>query len=166
MVEAGKSGRHCVHCSKARCLPEHSFLRLGLLFVVAAVTVASASVQKIGNDLYAYISASDSSANSTFLVTSEGILVVDTGLNEQEGRKLLVEIRKISALPVRYIVNTHYHPDHRGGNSVVGPGATIISTMFTLEQEPARVLAYSSAREKIAFSDRITLYLGGHAIEI
>lgn len=139
---------------------------LGLSALLLTAALASASVQKIGTDLYANISDNDSSANSTFLVTREGILVVDTGLNEQEGRKLLVEIRKISRLPVRYIVNTHYHPDHRGGNSVVGPGATIISTMFTLEQEPGRVLAYSAAREKIAFSDRMTLYLGGHTIEI
>lgn len=139
---------------------------LGLSALLLTAALASASVQKIGTDLYANISDNDSSANSTFLVTREGILVVDTGLNEQEGRKLLVEIRKISRLPVRYIVNTHYHPDHRGGNSVVGPGATIISTMFTLEQEPGRVLAYSAAREKIAFSDRMTLYFGGHTIEI
>ncbi len=85
-------------------------------------------MQKIGPDLYAYISDNDSSANSTFLVSDRGILVVDTGLNAQEGRKLLAEIRKISPAPVRWIVNTHYHPDHRGGNSVVGPDAVIIST--------------------------------------
>lgn len=136
-----------------------------LVFLLSATT-AAASVRKIGNDLYAYISENDSSANSTFLVTSEGILVVDTGLNEQEGGKLLAEIRRISALPVRYIINTHYHPDHRGGNSTVGAGATIISTMFTLEQEPARVLAYSAARDKIAFTGSMKLFFGGHAMEI
>jgi len=88
-------------------------------------------VHKIGPDLYAYISDNDASANSTFLVGDQGILVVDTGLNAEEGRKLLAEIRKVSPAPVRWIVNTHYHPDHRGGNSVVGPDAIIISTAFT-----------------------------------
>ena len=141
-------------------------LRTGWLFVFMALGTCIASVHKIGDGLYAYISDNDSSANSTFLVTTEGILVVDTGVNEQEGRKLLDEIRKISALPVRYIVNTHYHPDHRGGNSVVGPGATVISTVFTLEQEAGRAPAYSAAREKIAFTDRMEIYLGGHEIDI
>lgn len=92
---------------------------------------ASAMVHKIGPDLYAYISENDSSANSTFLVSDHGILVVDTGLNAREGQKLLDEIRKISAATVRWIVNTHYHPDHRGGNSVVGPDAIVISTEET-----------------------------------
>src|SRR5579864_7339128 len=80
----------------------------------------AATVHKIGSNLYAYISDNDASANSTFLISELGILVVDTGLNAQEGRKLLDEIRKLSPAPVRWIVNTHYHPDHRGGNSVVG----------------------------------------------
>lgn len=137
-----------------------------VVFLACTVGASLGSVHKIGDGLYAYISESDSSANATFLVTQQGIVVVDTGLNEQEGRKLLAEIRKISALPVRYIVNTHYHPDHRGGNSVVGPGAAVISTEFTLHQEAGRVLAYSAAQEKIAFSDRMELYLGGEEIDI
>jgi len=154
-------GRH-----RLRSSCTYLFLSLGFLISLLSPAAASASVRKISNDLYAYISENDSSANSTFLVTAEGILVVDTGLNEQEGGKLLAEIRRISALPVRYIINTHYHPDHRGGNSIVGPGAAVISTMFTLEQEPARVLAYSAAREKIAFTGSMKLFLGGHTIEI
>ena len=137
--------------------------RLGILaFLVFSVAMDAASVHKIGGNLYAYISDNDSSANSTFLVTSAGILVVDTGLNEQEGGKLLAEIRKISALPVRYIVNTHYHPDHRGGNGVVGPEATVISTRFTL----SKMADHPSAGERIAFTDRMELYLGGQEVDI
>jgi len=95
------------------------------------VLCPAASVHKIGPDLYAYISDNDGSANSTFLVSDQGILVVDAGLNAQESRKLLAGIRKVSQAPVRWIVNTHYHPDHIGGNGVVGPDAVVISTEFT-----------------------------------
>lgn len=142
-----------------RCLVLRT-VSVGFFLLLFAVTAASASTHKIGSDLYAYISENDSSANSTFLVTNEGILVVDTGLNEKEGRKLLAEIRKISSLPVRYIVNTHYHPDHRGGNNVVGPEATIIATRFTLSQTTTD----SPAQMRIAFTDRMELYLGGHEV--
>lgn len=125
---------------------------------------AVASVQKIGPDLYAYISDNDASANSTFLVTDQGILVVDTGLNAQEGRKLLAEIRKVSQTPVRWIVNTHYHPDHRGGNSVVGPDAIIISTAFT-RSKTANSTQENSVNETIG-PKGLVLYIGGHEIQI
>jgi len=149
----------------ARCICKSVRLSGSILVLMLMVTPAFAGqVHKIGNDLYAYISDNDSSANSTFLVTSEGILVVDTGLNEQEGRKLLAEIRKISAQPVRFIVNTHYHPDHRGGNSAVGPDATVISTVFTLSRKMAG--AANNSGERIGFTDKIALYLGGHTVEI
>lgn len=144
--------------------PTGSFVPWALALLLF-LTPAAAQVQKIGPDLYAYISQNDSSANSTFLISSQGILVVDTGLNETEGRKLLAEIRKLSSLPVRYIVNTHYHPDHRGGNSVVGPDATIIATKFTLEQPGGRPTA-SPQSPRIAFDKRLTLTLGEHDVEI
>ena len=125
---------------------------------------ASAPVQKIGSDLYAYISDNDASANSTFLVSDQGILVVDTGLNDQEGRKLLAEIRKISPAPVRWIVNTHYHPDHRGGNSAVGPDAIIISTEFT-RAKAEKPSQESSVNETVGLKG-LVLYLGGHEVRI
>jgi cyclase len=141
------------------------FLRI--LVVLLGLACASASVQKIGPDLYAYISTNDASANSTFLVGDKGILVVDTGLDEREGRKLLDEIRKISPLPVRWIVNTHYHPDHRGGNSVVGPDAVIISTTFTREHV---LRSGRQGREYLlnqtVGADGLTLYLGGREARI
>ena len=125
---------------------------------------AHASVQKIGHDLYAYISVNDSSANSTFLVSDKGILVVDTGLNAEEGRKLLAEIRRISSAPVRWIVNTHYHPDHRGGNSVVGPDAEIISTPYTRQRvthdDPKAYALNLTVQSELSF------YVGGHQVRI
>ena len=138
---------------------------------------ASASVHKIGPDLYAYISENDSSANSTFLVSDRGILVVDTGLNEQEGQRLLNEIRKISPAPVRWIVNTHYHPDHRGGNSVVGPDAVIISTNETraavlrAENNPdvknkRRATPEYQLNETFTGSRGLTLFVGEHEVHI
>jgi cyclase len=127
------------------------------------VLCPAASVHKIGPDLYAYISDNDASANSTFLVSDQGILVVDTGLNAQEGRKLLEEIRKVSQAPVRWIVNTHYHPDHLGGNSVVGPDAIIISTAFTRLQ--AAYSQKNSANETMG-PKGLVLYLSGHEVQI
>jgi cyclase len=49
----------------------------------------------------------------------EGVLVVDTG-TAQMSEKVLATIRKLSDRPIRYIVNTHFHPDHTGGNEAIG----------------------------------------------
>jgi glyoxylase-like metal-dependent hydrolase (beta-lactamase superfamily II) len=134
------------------------------LIVGLSACLASASTHKIGSDLYAYISDNDASANSTFLVSEQGILVVDTGLNAREGGKLLAEIRKVSQAPVRWIVNTHYHPDHRGGNSVVGPDAIIFSTAFTRSKSENSVQE-KSVNETVG-PKGLVLYLGGHEVRI
>jgi glyoxylase-like metal-dependent hydrolase (beta-lactamase superfamily II) len=144
-----------------------------LALVLISIAQAAASVQKIGPDLYAYISDNDSSSNSTFLVGDKGILVVDTGLNAQEDRKLLDEIRKISPLPVRWIVNTHYHPDHRGGNSVVGPDALIISTSYTRQQvlkgnkeQKAEERQSPDYQLNETLNGEISLFVGSHEVRI
>ena len=140
-------------------------------------------VESLGPNLYAYISDNDGSANSTFLVGPSSILVVDAGLDRTEGEKILREIRKISPLPIAYIVNTHYHPDHQGGNGAVGPGATIISSPFTREKTVA--MAADAAAPKsdsqrtgksaheflfrpatVTFRENMTVYLGDEPVEI
>src|SRR5580765_4811337 len=142
----------------------NSCLIVVLVMLCFAAVRAPASVHKIGPDLYAYISENDSSANATFLVSDQGILVVDTGLNAQEGRKLLEEIRKISQAPVRWIVNTHNHPDHRGGNVVVGPEAVVISTAFTRTKAGSAAAGY--ALKATLGARGVTLYVGGHEVRI
>jgi cyclase len=136
----------------------------GVLAMFGYAAPAAASVHRLGPDLYAYISENDSSANSTFLVSERGILVVDTGLNAREGGKLLEEIRKISPAPVRWIVNTHYHPDHRGGNRAVGPDALIISTAFTRAKTAGPSPDY--ALNETVGPQSLTLFLGPHRVEI
>jgi glyoxylase-like metal-dependent hydrolase (beta-lactamase superfamily II) len=147
-----------------------------LLPATVLVSTASASVEKLAPDLYAYISENDHSANSTFLIGKHGILVVDTGLNNVEGQKLLKEIRALSTLPVQFIVNTHYHPDHQGGNGVVGPDAVVITSAFTRERtlqlisrmQADRMVgplpAYRAATETL--EKKLTVFLDDVPIEI
>ncbi|PYV89474.1 MAG: hypothetical protein DMG90_11200 [Acidobacteria bacterium] len=143
-----------------------------LIVAMAAPAYSAPQVHPLGPGLYAYISDNDASANSTFLVGTKAILVVDTGLNQQEGEKLLHAIRDLSPLPIQYIVNTHYHPDHQGGNSTVGPSAIVINTDWTRERT-MQVINSLPASERgrfrpadLTFQQRITIQLDPYQADI
>jgi glyoxylase-like metal-dependent hydrolase (beta-lactamase superfamily II) len=57
--------------------------------------------------------------NIAVQIGDDGVLVVDTGL-AAHAEKVLAAIKKLSAQPIRYIINTHVHADHTGGNEVIG----------------------------------------------
>jgi cyclase len=140
------------------------------LFAFQTAAHAQPAVSKVGADLYAYISDNDGSSNATFLVGQKGVLVVDTGRDAKEGGKLLAAIRKVSNLPVLFIINTHYHPDHQGGNAVVGPSATVISTDYTRQQTLAGMKSqpeWTNFRPAdVTFSRHLTLHLDPYVAEI
>lgn len=56
--------------------------------------------------------------NALFIVNDRDVVVVDTGLLPSTARVMAAELRKLTSKPVRYIVNTHWHDDHHGGNAV------------------------------------------------
>jgi glyoxylase-like metal-dependent hydrolase (beta-lactamase superfamily II) len=56
-------------------------------------------------------------ANTLVLVTPDGLLVVDTkNPGDENYNRLMEEIRSVSPLPVKYVLNTHHPPDHVGTN--------------------------------------------------
>src|SRR5215831_10511493 len=62
------------------------------------------------------------------LIGADGVAVVDTFENEKAARALLSEIRKLTPLPVKFVINTHYHLDHVAGNRVFqDAGAVVIA---------------------------------------
>src|SRR5215475_7985729 len=68
-------------------------------------------------------------ANTLIRVTPEGLILVDTkNPGDENYNRVMEEIRSVSNLPVKYVINTHHHPDHVGTNQkFIDAGAQVIA---------------------------------------
>lgn len=55
--------------------------------------------------------------NLSFIIGSKGVAVIDTGGSPAVGAQLRKEIRKVTKLPILYVITTHVHPDHALGSA-------------------------------------------------
>ena len=87
-------------------------------------------LKQIGPGVYAAIDGPKgiSGSNAGVVIGDDGVLVVDSFFNPNAAKALIAEIRKLTPKPIRYLVNTHYHADHVGGDQVFrDAGAVIIA---------------------------------------
>ena len=100
--------------------------------------------------------------NVTVQTGDDGILLVDSGLPGNTD-KLIAEVRKISKGPIRYLINTHVHPDHVGGNEKIFlAGSTITGGNVTGDIQDAGVGATIIAHEAVL--NRISSATGNQAM--
>jgi cyclase len=93
-----------------------------------APTVPPFTLKPLGHNAYAAIAVPGGGAgsNASFIIGEDGVLVVDTFQRVDPARALLAEIRKLTPLPIKYVVNTHYHIDHVIGNGVFAEAGAVI----------------------------------------
>jgi cyclase len=88
---------------------------------------------ELGGDVYVYSSPDYAlDVNTLYAITPEGVVVVDTQLLPRHAEAVLADIRARTDAPIRYVSNSHHHPDHIYGNSVfLEAGTELVSSYFT-----------------------------------
>jgi cyclase len=103
----------------------------------AAAAWQSPKTVEIDEGIYLFISpdvGADVDGNSIAVITDHDVLIFDANVLPSAARNVLTEIRKLTPKPVRYVLNSHWHPDHWGGNEMYAkefPGLEIIANQDT-----------------------------------
>lgn len=78
---------------------------------------ASLALQKIEDDLYAIaLSKGVGGGNIAVYLTDDGVILVDD-MFDRDYRAVMEQVRSLTGKPVKYVLNTHQHEDHAGGNA-------------------------------------------------
>jgi len=119
------------------------------------------AVQKIKDALYVIGMAQGvGGGNVAVLLTDEGVILVDD-MFDRNHNEIMAKVQSLTAKPVKYVLNTHQHDDHAGGNAKFLATAEIIAhrevrvNMLRLNQPGA---------PRVTFTDEMDLFLGGKEV--
>jgi cyclase len=137
----------------------------------------------LGDGVYAAIANPgdrESVGNAGFVLGENGVLIVDAFATGAAAEELLGKIRRMTRVPVRWVVNTHYHLDHVGGDAVFArAGAVLIAHenvrawvrtenlkwRAPIKPEEKAMLA-GLVRPDITFRDELTVWVGDRKVAV
>lgn len=165
-----------------------------LLLAMAAVGVAQEqappppptlpfTLKAVGRDMWAAIDVGGhAGSNAGFAIGDDGVAVIDTFEYPQAAQALLAEIRKKTNLPIKFVINTHYHIDHVGGNRVFADaGATVMAQRNVRDwihrenlkffggndaKPQQRALVEGLFAPELTYEAGVTLYLGSRELRV
>ncbi len=119
---------------------------------------AMLTMQKVTDNLYVIMG---DGGNVAVMPTPKGVIVVDDKF-AQDAPQIMAKIKSVSDMPVRYVINTHQHGDHTGGNE-----AMLAANAEILIQNNARanmVKGEQPGLPRITFTDETHVFLGGKEV--
>jgi cyclase len=107
---------------------------------------------KVTDNIYMLVGAG---GNTTIQFGPEGVMVVDTSFAPM-GEKILAQIKKLSNQPIRYVVDTHVHGDHIGGNAAIAragrtrAGGNVVNDLGTGATGQAAIIAHENVLTRLS----------------
>ena len=116
-------------------------------------------MEKVTDNLYVIMG---NGGNVAAMPTSEGVLLVDDKF-ALDAPEILAKVKSISDKPIRYILNTHQHPDHTGGNETfMAASAEII---IHKNARANMLAAKMPGLPRITYADESQVFLGGKEVQ-
>ena len=123
---------------------------------------ATVDLVKVADDLY-MIHNDFVPGNVTALITDEGVVLVDDKF-EIDVDNILAQLKTVTDQPIRYVINTHHHGDHSGGNTrLQGMNAVAVASEEAREN---MVAGNQPGLPTVVFKDHAHIYLGGKDVEL
>ena len=117
-----------------------------------------ATIQQLKPDLYMI---AGTGGNVAAYVTSDGVILVDD-MYERNYAEIVQQVRTVTQLPIRYILNTHHHDDHAGGN--IGGVADRIPVIAHDNVRSNMVRIKQAGMPSITYSQDTKVHLGGKEV--
>lgn len=160
----------------------HTF-RISISAVIAGLAMVASAPLQAQQDSVEYVPTALSSTvtmikgrggNIAVSAGEDGVFIIDDQL-EPLTDQLVAAIRSISEEPIRFVINTHYHGDHVGGNEKIGKaGAVIIAHDNIRERMSVDQFNHffnnttpawpKGALPVVTFNDQVTLHFNGEAV--
>jgi cyclase len=122
-------------------------------------------MEKTKDDLYTIIG---DGGNVAVLITNEGVLLIDDKF-EQDHDQIVAKVKSVTNQPIKYVISTHYHADHSGGNGKMMQmgGVEIISTANSrkniLEHKQSNAPP-NVVPAQITFTEETSVFIGGKEV--
>lgn len=142
-----------------------SFASTGLLAATLSFAQDFASVEVTVHEVSGNVSyLAGEGGNIGMLAGEDGVFLVDDQYAPLTD-KIVTAIRTVSSEPIRFVINTHLHPDHTGGNENFGRmGAMIIGhDNVRLQME---LSGYSETPPFVTFSEDMTFHINGETVVV
>ncbi len=150
------------------------------LFIVSASSLSQqretppVKLDKLSDRLFQILGGRG--ANGGVYVGTDGVLVIDAKMNEESVKQQIAEIKKVTNLPIKYLVNTHSDGDHIAGNRFFPESVTIVSHEKCREEffHPRRDGKPSEWNNpelapfvpSMTFRNKMNIYLGAKKVEL
>jgi len=134
-----------------------------MAFTQSQKAPAQLTLNKVKDDLY---EIEGDGGNVAVYVTGEGVILIDDKF-EQDHAGIVEKVKSVTSQPIKYVINTHHHSDHSGGNVKFVGAAEIISTAnaranIVEHKQPGAPANMTPAG--VVFDKQCSVFLGGKEV--